>query len=461
MRKTALQAMVLAVALMTASALFAADPAKEPDGFRGVPWGARLDSLPDMEAVDTEGDVVHCDRKDEKKTLGPIATQLIDYSFYKDRFYHAAIIYERGFDVVQETLQDKYGPPDAAREKKDKDGRKYVVAEWVWPGKVYIGHRRFLDEDGGRIFYFYSPIADESMGRKGDPATAASAAAFGAGTYVVKKGDTLGAIAARHGVSLGALRAANGGLDPKKLKLGQTLAIPGAAKTKAPAPAASVEAPAEVPETASSAPADEPAPTAQTAAGASREASSDEAPRPEPAQTEPYVAAPAQDIQTPGRYAVASGDVFSAIAKRFSVSQKALARANPGVNPKKLSIGQILVIPETAKGAAPARSEAPSAAPEEKAQAGQAAPVAEAGQAGQAEQTVQAGQTVQAAPAEAPKAAAVHGKLEHVIAPGDTIGALAARYGVSEKSILRANKIKNPKTLQLGQKIVIPASTKK
>jgi len=48
-----------------------------------------------------------------------------------------------------------------------------------------------------------------------------------AGTeYVVVKGDTLGKIAKNHGVTLNALKAANPGVEPTKLKVGQKLSIP-------------------------------------------------------------------------------------------------------------------------------------------------------------------------------------------------------------------------------------------
>lgn len=46
-------------------------------------------------------------------------------------------------------------------------------------------------------------------------------------TYVVKKGDTLWAIANLHGVTLEALREANPEVtDPTKLRVGQSLLIP-------------------------------------------------------------------------------------------------------------------------------------------------------------------------------------------------------------------------------------------
>src|SRR5690349_21045022 len=48
-----------------------------------------------------------------------------------------------------------------------------------------------------------------------------------AGTeYVVVHGDTLGRIAKSHGVTLSALKAANPGVDPAKLKVGQKITIP-------------------------------------------------------------------------------------------------------------------------------------------------------------------------------------------------------------------------------------------
>jgi LysM repeat protein len=49
-----------------------------------------------------------------------------------------------------------------------------------------------------------------------------------AGTeYVVVHGDTLGKIAKKNGVTLSALKEANPGVEPTKLKVGQKLTIPG------------------------------------------------------------------------------------------------------------------------------------------------------------------------------------------------------------------------------------------
>jgi LysM repeat protein len=45
--------------------------------------------------------------------------------------------------------------------------------------------------------------------------------------YTVKSGDTLAAIARQHGVRLESLQAANQGLNPKRLRAGQHVTIPG------------------------------------------------------------------------------------------------------------------------------------------------------------------------------------------------------------------------------------------
>ncbi|MDR2935754.1 MAG: transglycosylase SLT domain-containing protein [Rikenellaceae bacterium] len=54
----------------------------------------------------------------------------------------------------------------------------------------------------------------------------AATALRGSSTYKVKSGDTLGAIAQRHGVSTAALTRANGIRNPRSLRIGQILVIP-------------------------------------------------------------------------------------------------------------------------------------------------------------------------------------------------------------------------------------------
>ncbi|MFT7173803.1 MAG: LysM repeat protein [Paracoccaceae bacterium] len=59
-----------------------------------------------------------------------------------------------------------------------------------------------------------------------------NAAQTGTGTYRVKKGDILGRISEAHGIRLHQLLSANPGLNPKRLKVGAVLTIPGQPKNE-------------------------------------------------------------------------------------------------------------------------------------------------------------------------------------------------------------------------------------
>jgi LysM repeat protein len=124
-------------------------------------------------------------------------------------------------------------------------------------------------------------------------------------------GDTLGKIAKRNGVTLSALKAANPGVEPTKLKVGQKLTIPAGG-------------------------------TAPASAGAS--------------------AAP--DTGTGGveTYVVKSGDTLTKIAKAHGTTTKAIEAAS-GLSTTKIKVGQKLKIPSKAEAAAPAPAPMPAAAP--------------------------------------------------------------------------------------------------
>ena len=61
------------------------------------------------------------------------------------------------------------------------------------------------------------------------------------------------------------------------------------------------------------------------------------------------------------QYMVVKGDSFYKIARANSISMKALADANPGVNSAKLKVGQTLQIPAGAEPATASAASAPSA----------------------------------------------------------------------------------------------------
>lgn len=61
--------------------------------------------------------------------------------------------------------------------------------------------------------------------------------------------------------------------------------------------------------------------------------------------------------------------------------------------------------------------------------------------------------------AEAAFAAPSQADSAYVVKPGDTLGAIAARYGVSASAIARANGISNPNRIYIGQRLVIPGAS--
>lgn len=128
--------------------------------------------------------------------------------------------------------------------------------------------------------------------------------------YTVQRGDTVSHIAARTGVSIASIAAANALANPSYIRAGQVLTIPtGRPAATTPAPAAPAA----------------PAPAATTS------------------------------------YTVVRGDSLSRIAARYGTTVAALATANRIANPSLIRIGQVLTVPS--KGSAPTAPAAPVPAP--------------------------------------------------------------------------------------------------
>jgi LysM repeat protein len=125
--------------------------------------------------------------------------------------------------------------------------------------------------------------------------------------YVVVKGDSLAKIAKKNGVTLKALEAANPGVIPTKLKIGQKLVIPAGGKTSADAAAP--------------------------------------------------LSAATGDAGT-ATYTVKSGDTLTKIAKAHGTTVKAIQAAN-NLTTTKISVGKKLKIPSKAS-AAPVAPVAPT-----------------------------------------------------------------------------------------------------
>jgi LysM repeat protein len=134
------------------------------------------------------------------------------------------------------------------------------------------------------------------------PVVTPDVAPVGGSEYVVVKGDSLAKIAKKNGVTLKALQAANPGVIPTKLKVGQKLVIPAGGKAAADSAAPAVSA--------------------------------------------------GGDVGT-ASYTVKSGDTLTKIAKAHGTTVKAIEAAN-GLSTTKIKVGQKLKIPAKAEAAAPA-----------------------------------------------------------------------------------------------------------
>jgi LysM repeat protein len=109
-------------------------------------------------------------------------------------------------------------------------------------------------------------------------------------------------------------------------------------------------------------------------------------------------------------YLVVAGDTLAAIATRFGTTQDAIATLNGLADPNALAIGQQLKIP----GAQPSGSAA----------------------------TPGSGKT-----------------SIYVVQGGDTLKAIAGRFGTTVDELMRLNSITNPDLITIGQKLVVPGST--
>jgi peptidoglycan endopeptidase LytF len=159
-----------------------------------------------------------------------------------------------------------------------------------------------------------------------------AASAGGGSSYVIKDGDTLAGIASRLGITLDDLRAANPGVDPGTLRVGQSIKLPANPDLTPPA-AVTATAPDgnATARAATATPAPQPTEPPPTEAPASPTA-------PAPGTT----ATPASAGQT---YTVQDGDFPAKIAEKFGITVEELLAANPGIDPTHMHIGDVIIIP--------------------------------------------------------------------------------------------------------------------
>ena len=174
-----------------------------------------------------------------------------------------------------------------------------------------------------------------------------------AGSYTVKAGDSLSAIAARYGMSYETLARLNNIANPNRIYVGQVLRL-GSGSTS----------------------------TVSNVVNHSTASST-------------------------GSYTVKSGDSLSAIAARYGMSYETLARLNNIANPNRIYVGQTLNL----------------------------------GTSGYTSHHYAASSSSNGG--------------SYTIQAGDTLSAIAARYGMSYETLARLNNISDPNRIVAGQRIVL------
>jgi LysM repeat protein len=113
-------------------------------------------------------------------------------------------------------------------------------------------------------------------------------------------------------------------------------------------------------------------------------------------------------------HVVQSGETLFRIALRYGLTVDVMASANNLANPNQIYAGQVLVVPDGS------------------------------------------GQTAAPAPSPSP---AVSAPVYHIVQPGETLGLIAQRYGVSWQALAQSNNISNPNRILVGQQLQIMTSS--
>ncbi len=230
------------------------------------------------------------------------------------------------------------------------------------------------------------------------PSTSPSTCPVGKFSYIIKAGDSLYKLAQTYGVTVQSIIDANLGIDLSVLHIGTQICIPQQAPTVCPSGTFS--------------------------------------------------------------YTIKAGDTLYKLAQTYNVTVQSIIDANPGVNLTILHIGQKICIPQSIPSTCPS---------------GSISYIIKAGDTlyklaqiygvtvqsivdinpGINPNNLQIGQAI-CIPSTTPPSTCPTNSFSHTIESGDTVYKLAQTYGVTPQSIININPGINPNNLQIGQVICIP-----
>lgn len=197
-------------------------------------------------------------------------------------------------------------------------------------------------------------------------------------SHTVKSGDSVWALAQKHGTTVQRIIDANGLSSNALIRVGQVLTIPGKGSSPAKPPASTAKRPAKP----------------STPAGAST-------------------------------HRVVSGDTLSAIASRYGTTTAKLASANKLTNPNLIRVGQVLTLPGSNSSTPAKPATPPPSSP-----------------------------STPQAPSKPSTQTATY-----TVKSGDSVWAIAQTYNSTVSAILKANGLSSDAVIQVGQKLSIPGAT--
>lgn len=174
----------------------------------------------------------------------------------------------------------------------------------------------------------------------------------------------------------------------------------------------------------------------------------------------PKVAAPVVEqtkaLSAGVTHTVGAGDTLRQIAAHHKISVESLEQANDITTASTIRVGQVLRIPAVTAGVQKVAGSAPAIAKAPVAKPGVPVPVART----KAPQDVAAKPAVARASAPAAQSApapqSVSSGGTYLVVKGDNPYSIAKKLKVSYNELVKANKIEDPKKLQIGQKLIIP-----
>lgn len=275
------------------------------------------------------------------------------------------------------------------------------------PNRIYVGQRLLVRQQTS------SQTNTNNTNTSSNTTNTSSSAT---GTYTVQSGDTLSGIANKFGTNYESLANLNNISNPNRIYVGQVLKLSANSNTASSAHQATTNA-------------------------------------------------------TPaGSYSVKAGDSLSAIAARYGMSYETLARLNNISNPNRIYVGQVLTLSSGSTVSNVVNHSTASAAGSYTVKSGDSLS-AIAARYGMSYETlarlnnisdpnrIYVGQTLNLGTSGYTShhyaASSSSNGGSYTIQAGDTLSAIAARYGMSYETLARLNNISDPNRIVAGQRIVL------